>query len=355
VGRLRQTLLVPIYEMTQHRLEAVPQTTYAAAQVRERDDLQRLLRDQIDVVSPSVLLIGEEFEDFVGTRRRIDLLGIDTSGRLVVIELKRTDDGGHAELQAIRYAAMVSAMTLNQIVEQRERFAADRGLDEVDSRSVVLAWIGGEEMLGDDVRIVLVAADFGLELTTTVLWLTERHNLDITCVRAVPYRLNDRLLLNVEQVIPLPETASYQVSVRRKEAETRQAAAVSGRDFTKYQLLVGGLAQPEDSKQGCVKQAVALLVERGVPLVEVREAVGNRWSSVSATSAEEVSSGGFAASVGMSEQWWFDNPYPDVEAGVWWVMRRVGGRETEQVLSRLSALRPEILSWRKAVADDEPV
>lgn len=36
-------------------------------------------------------------------------------------------------------------------------------------------------------------------------------------------------------------------------------------------------------------------------------------------------------------------------------MSRVGGRETEQVLSRLSALRPEILSWRKAVSDDEPV
>jgi len=176
-----------------------------------------------DVVSLGVLLIGEEFEDFVGARRRIDLLEIDTKGRLVVIELKRADDGGHAELQAIRYAALVSAMTLDQIVEQRERFAADRGLDEVDSRSVVLAWIGGEEMLADDVRIILVAADFGLELTTTVLWLTERHDLDITCVRAVPYQLDDRLLLNVEQVIPLPETASYQVSVRRKEAETRQA------------------------------------------------------------------------------------------------------------------------------------
>ena len=112
---------------------------------------------------------------------------------------------------------------------------------------------------------------------------------------------------------------------------------------------------PRTPSRGCVKQAVALLVERGVPLVEVREAVGNRWDSVSATSADEVSSRGFAASVGMSGQWWFDSPYPDAEAGVWWVMSRVGGRETEQVLSRLSALRPEILSWRKAVSDDEPV
>jgi len=35
----------------------------------------------------------------VPDRRRIDLLALDKAGgRLVVIELKRTDDGGHMEL-----------------------------------------------------------------------------------------------------------------------------------------------------------------------------------------------------------------------------------------------------------------
>jgi hypothetical protein len=344
-----------IYEMTPHRLKAVPKTTFAMAQVLEREDLQRLLRDQVEVVAPGVLLIGEEFEDFVGARRRIDLLGIDSSGRLVVIELKRTDDAGHAELQALRYAAMVSAMTLDQIVEQRERFAADRGLDEVDSRSVVLGWIGGEELLGDDVRIVLVAADFGLELTTSVLWLTQRHDLDITCVRAVPYQLDDRLLLNVEQVIPLPETASYQVSVRRKEAETRQASSSSGnRDYTKYQLFVDGVAQEPGSKQGTVKQAVALLMERGVPFAEVRPAVGNYWKRVAAQSAAEVSSAGFGAANGLQSGWWLDSAYADeTEEGYYWVMARVGGRKTERLLTNLSALRPDILGWRTANAEGE--
>lgn len=32
---------------------------------------------------------------------------------LVVFELKRTADGGHVDLQAIRYAAMVSAMSFD--------------------------------------------------------------------------------------------------------------------------------------------------------------------------------------------------------------------------------------------------
>ena len=36
---------------------------------------------------------------------------------LVKRHLKRTQDGGHMELQAIRYAAMVSSMTLDQAIE----------------------------------------------------------------------------------------------------------------------------------------------------------------------------------------------------------------------------------------------
>jgi len=35
--------------------------------------------------------------------------------------LKRTEDGGHLELQAIRYAAMVSTMTFDQAVSACDR------------------------------------------------------------------------------------------------------------------------------------------------------------------------------------------------------------------------------------------
>lgn len=341
--------------MTQDRLEAVQQTTFAAAQVRERDDLQRLLRDQIDVVAPGVLLIGEEFEDFVGARRRIDLLGVDSQGRIVVIELKRTEDAGHGELPAIRYAAMVSAMTFDQVAEQRERFAADRGLVEPDSRAVVRQWVGGGEALGDDVRLVLVAPNFGIELTTSVLWLSRRHDLDITCVRVVPYSLEGRLLLDVQQVIPLPETADYQVSVRRKETETRQAAAVTNRDFTRYELIVNGSVQPSSSKQGTVKQAVAFLNGHGVPLPAIREAIGKRWKHVEAPSAEAISAPGFGPAHGMPSGWWLDALYADeAQEGWWWIMARFGGPDTENLLDRLCALAPDMLAWQRAQSPDQP-
>src|SRR5262245_48487918 len=101
---------MPLYEITSDSIRPLTETTFADAGVRERADLQRLLRQQVDVVSPDTLVVAEEFGEWEDSRRRVDLLGVDKSGNLVVIELKRTEDGGHMELQALRYAAMVSAM-----------------------------------------------------------------------------------------------------------------------------------------------------------------------------------------------------------------------------------------------------
>ncbi len=44
-------------------------------------------------------------------RRRIELLCVDREGQLVVVELRSTEGGGHIELRALRYAAMLSTRT----------------------------------------------------------------------------------------------------------------------------------------------------------------------------------------------------------------------------------------------------
>src|SRR3954463_10709691 len=108
---------MPIYEITQTAIRKLGETTFSAAGIRERSDLQRLLRTNVEVVSPDTLVVAEEFGEWEDSRRRIDLLGIDRDANLVVIELKRTEDGGHMELQAIRYAAMVSTLTFEKVVD----------------------------------------------------------------------------------------------------------------------------------------------------------------------------------------------------------------------------------------------
>src|SRR3954463_12040536 len=145
-----------IYEVTNDEIRKIPETTFSVAGLRERYDLQRLLRSQFDVISPDTLIIAEEFGDWDSSHRRIDLLGIDKDANLVIIELKRTEDGGHMELQAIRYAAMVSAMTFEQAVDIYSRYLAHNGIN-ADGRSAMLDFLGREEADEDsfaqDVRI----------------------------------------------------------------------------------------------------------------------------------------------------------------------------------------------------------
>jgi RecB family endonuclease NucS len=90
------------------------------------------LRDHIDVLGDDLLVISEEYGDWEDARRRIDLLALDKQRRLVVVELKRTETGGHMELQAIRYAAMVSAMTFEQVSGAHEAYLAKRGVPDAD-------------------------------------------------------------------------------------------------------------------------------------------------------------------------------------------------------------------------------
>ena len=158
--------------------------------------------------------------------RRIDLLGLDKQANLVVFELKRTEDGGHMELQAIRYAAMVSTMTFDQVVDAYKGYLAQRGMDK-DARQTILDFLEWteekEEDFARDVSIVLVSADFSKELTTAVLWLNQR-DLDIRCVRLKPYKTGDRLFLDVQQVVPLPEASDYIINVKKKEQIQRASA-----------------------------------------------------------------------------------------------------------------------------------
>jgi hypothetical protein len=215
-----------VYRISSDKIEPLPETSFPERGMRERRDIQRLLRANIQVVAPDVLLIGEEFAEWDDSKRRIDLLGVDNNGNLVVIELKRDDEGGHMELQAIRYAAMVSSMTFSRAADVFQAYLDRHGFGQ-DARTQLLEFLEWDEPREDDfareTRIVLVAADFGKELTTAVLWLNER-DLDIRCVRMKPYANGDQTLVDVQQVVPLPEAEEYMVRVREKAVTVRDAA-----------------------------------------------------------------------------------------------------------------------------------
>lgn len=175
------------------------------------------------------------------------------------------------ELQALRYAAMVSTLTAERAIEIFGAYLVARGREE-DPEQIILDFLEWSEIdeddFGQDVRVILVSADFSRELTTAVIWLNEK-DLDVRCVRMRPYAYEGRTLIDVQQVIPLPETADYQVQVREKKRQER-AARKSNMDFTRYDVMINGRTYKEQWKRNSILLVVKALVDEGVSLLEIR-------------------------------------------------------------------------------------
>ena len=266
-----------LYLVDDDKITPVPPTTFAQKRIHERKDLQGLLKFRPEVISPGTLIVAEEFGDWEDSRRRIDLLGIDKDANLVVIELKRTEDGGHMELQAIRYAAMVSAMTFDMLVSHYAQYLKNSG-DERDARDSLVEFLNwddsDDQTLGQKFYIVLASAEFSKELTTSVLWLNEQ-GLDIRCVRMRPYDNDGQVLLDVQTIIPIPEAEEYQVRIREKRQKER-VARESRRDFSKFDVTVGDRLYSNQNRRNMMFLIVSAVFDGGGSPQKVLEGIPAR-------------------------------------------------------------------------------
>ena len=266
-----------LYLIDDDKIKPVPSTTFAQQGIQERKKLQALLKSRPEVISPDTLIVAEEFGDWEDSRRRIDLLGIDKSANLIVIELKRTEDGGHMELQAVRYASMISAMTFDKLVAHYQQFLKDNN-DNRDARDRLVEFLNwddsDDQSLGEDIQIVLASAEFSKELTTSVLWLNEQ-GLDIRCVRMRPYNNDGQVLLDVQTIIPIPEAEEYQIRIREKRQRER-VARESKRDFSKYDVTIGRKKHVNQNKRNLMFLIVSEVFNGGGNPQKIAEALPSR-------------------------------------------------------------------------------
>lgn len=220
-----------IFKIDSDKIEELESTSFAFEKIHEIGGLQKLIVNSIEKIDPNLLVISTEFSDWEESKKRIDILCVDTDANLVVVELKRTEDGGYMELQAIRYSAMIANMTFEKAIKTYSKYLQKNNIDK-NAEEELLKFLEWDEVLeedfGKDVKIILISADFSKELTTSILWLTER-NIDIRCIRIKPQKDSDRLYLDIQQMIPLPETSEYQVKLNEKVDEERKARKESKR------------------------------------------------------------------------------------------------------------------------------
>ena len=198
----------------------------ASAGFREREDLQRWVTSHPELIAPGLLLITTEFDRWeIKNHRvadRLDALFLDPSGAPVVVEFKRDKATDTVELQALKYAAYCSQLTVDELAED---FASTQGISAEEAHALLVDHAPTlENGTPAPVRILLVAGSFGPAVTSVVLWLRE-YEIDIGCIeitmRAVPG--GGQAILTARQLLPLPEAEDYFVRRRRKEREEERA------------------------------------------------------------------------------------------------------------------------------------
>ena len=210
-------------DLSENRILKLDQKRFADFGLRERTHLQQWMADTPDALGEELLIIQQEFDGFAATRERLDLLALDKSGQLVIIENKLDDTGRDVVWQALKYAAYCSTLKKAQVLDIFQRYL-DRDGDGGDAETKISEFLDEDSLdeivlnAGTDQRIIFIAANFRREVTAAVLWLLD-HRVRAQCFRVIPYGYGEELFIDVQQIIPTPEAEDFMVSMAAKEDE----------------------------------------------------------------------------------------------------------------------------------------
>lgn len=218
-------------------VESVPTHELAELGLWERDDLQEWVIAEPRILGEDLLVVTSEYSGFEDTLDRLDVLALDREGKLVVIELKRDRADSESDLQALKYASFCSTLTPEDVQELYLEFHQSRGNQDLTPTEVgsrFADFISGDNPipvsesgwatfeLDDRPRIILAAGDFGTEVTSPVLWLSQEYGLDISCVRLQAYEHDGEYLVQGQRILPIPEAAEY-ITKRREKQQQQQS------------------------------------------------------------------------------------------------------------------------------------
>ncbi|MBQ7590674.1 MAG: DUF4268 domain-containing protein, partial [Verrucomicrobia bacterium] len=227
-------------------MEKIDKVSLAQEKLKEEENLQEWIVKHPECLcddsdnNDELLIIQKKFSAWDGqSRKELDLLALDKQGNLVVIENKRDDSPYYVVAQAITYASLCSTMTAKRIIEEYARYLND---DEKVAKENICKFLGQYDEDTEDInineqqiedtedininrqqRIIIVAGDFPIEVTSAVLWLTNNYNLKIDCVRYHLYRDREVLYIDFDKIIPIVGTEDYQVKLAEKRREENEA------------------------------------------------------------------------------------------------------------------------------------
>lgn len=158
-------------------------------------DLEKHLEDwadsDIDIITDDVLLIGRQVVTSYGTK--LDLLGIDAQGDLVIIELKRDQTLRETAAQGIEYAAWAAKLGYSDVLQYGAlRYGHEDGFRKVFKERFGIPL---PDTLNAGQRILLVAPEITEGTASVISYLSEKYGVPINGISFDIFTLGGRRLL----------------------------------------------------------------------------------------------------------------------------------------------------------------
>jgi hypothetical protein len=178
------------WQIVNGNLEPI-ETPITEAGRKETEDLEQWIKGNPAILGQDILVIGEQVFTKSGP---MDLLGIDKSGNLVVVELKRDKLPREALAQAVDYASDIAFWDVDKIGEVCLKYTGQRledylneNFEDVDLEDLVI---------NKTQRIVLVGFSVEESLQRMIEWLSNNYGVSINAIvlRYIKTKSGDELI-----------------------------------------------------------------------------------------------------------------------------------------------------------------
>ncbi|OPY25108.1 MAG: hypothetical protein A4E27_01039 [Methanobacterium sp. PtaU1.Bin242] len=167
-------------------------------------DLENWIKESSTILGQDILIIGEQVRTKSGP---LDFLGIDKSGNLIVIELKRDKLPREVLSQAIDYASDVASWDLDKINEECLKYTKNELYAEQELEDYLSESFGDIDLeniiINGTQRILLVGFSVDDSLERMIEWLSNSYGVGINALilKYIKTNANEELLART-MIIP---------------------------------------------------------------------------------------------------------------------------------------------------------
>ena len=190
--------------------------------IESENKLEKIIKNDLSIISEDLLLIGNQVKTNYG--KFIDILAVDSEGKLSIIELKKNKTPRDVVAQTIDYASWAQNLSYKEITDIFKEKNEGKSFESVFN---VKFGTAPPEELNQEHYILIVCSELDSETERIIDYLSDNYNVPINAVYFRYFTENAKEYLSRSWLIDPNEV----IERARKTKSNRKKESWNGRDF----------------------------------------------------------------------------------------------------------------------------